>query len=60
MTDDQIKRIVILLPVYSDDANYAYEIRLARAVLAAAHKTEVRRRRDDDETSACASPPPCV
>jgi len=51
MTDDQIKRLVILLPVYSDDANYAYEIRLARAVLAEAHRLESRRTRENDEAS---------
>jgi hypothetical protein len=46
MTDDQLRRIIVLVPAYSDDDNNAYHIRIARAVLAAAHKIEVCRLRD--------------
>ena len=33
MTDDQLRRIIVLVPAYSDDDNNAYHIRIARAVL---------------------------
>jgi hypothetical protein len=34
-TDDELRRVVVMVPMYSDDGNHAYHIRLARAVLAA-------------------------
>lgn len=35
MTDEQLRRIVALVPTYGDDTEHAYQIRIARAVLAA-------------------------
>ncbi len=34
-TDDQLRRIVALVPVYCDDTEHAYQIRIARAIIAA-------------------------
>lgn len=34
-TDPHLRALIVIVPLYSDDTDYAYHIRLARAVLAA-------------------------